>query len=172
MIKFLKQINKERDKSKNKLQKGFTLVETLVALSIFLISIVGIMAVLANGLTNIGQAKKRMTATFLAQEGIEYIRNIRDTNVLSSNNGWSNFLGEIVDCTSGGCDVFNDNANLVIIPCSSGCSSVFPAFYRKIIITPSSLNLGEVKVFSTVSWDQGGSNKSIILSESLFDWVE
>ena len=45
-----------------------------------------------------------MTAGYLAQEGLEYIRNIRDTNVLyfdstSSQNGWNNFL---TGTTSGG----------------------------------------------------------------------
>ena len=106
MIKFLKQ--------KNKKEKGFTLIETLVALSIFLVSIVGIMTVLSSGLTDINSAKKKMTATFLAQEGIEYVRNIRDTNVLYSSNGWTtDFMGNISSClvtgTNSGCYINNIN---------------------------------------------------------------
>ncbi|MFH1308789.1 MAG: type II secretion system protein [Patescibacteria group bacterium] len=168
MNKFLKQINNK----KNNQKKGFTLVETLVALSIFLVSIVGIMSVLASGLTNINQAKKKMTATFLAQEGIEYMRNIRDTNVLYSIDGWSDFLTETTNsgCTTNdGCDI---NNNLLIIPCSSGCPILLSSFNRTIKIELNNLNSEEVKVFSTVFWNQGNSTKSVTLSESLFNWTK
>jgi hypothetical protein len=37
------------------------------------------MSVLSSGLSDTNNAKKKMVATFLAQEGIEYMRNIRDT---------------------------------------------------------------------------------------------
>src|SRR3989344_5287897 len=78
-------------KSKN---KGFTLVETLVALSIFSVSILGLLVALSQGLADTGYAKKKVAAAYLAQEGIEYIRNMRDTFMIYSNDpqtGWEDF---------------------------------------------------------------------------------
>jgi type II secretory pathway pseudopilin PulG len=133
MIKFLKQ--------KNKRESGFTLIETLIALSIFIVSVVGIMSVLATGLTDINSAKKKTTATFLAQEGIEYIRNIRDTYVLyssSSSIGWNQFLTSVVTIcgNNNGC-YFNDQSlayfdpnlpitNITINSCDAiGCPKMY-----------------------------------------------
>jgi prepilin-type N-terminal cleavage/methylation domain-containing protein len=79
---------------KNK-NAGFTLVEVLVAISIFSISIIGILSVLASNITDTNYAKNKMTAEYLAQEGIEYIRNMRDTFVLydptNPSMGWEKF---------------------------------------------------------------------------------
>jgi Tfp pilus assembly protein PilV len=81
-------------KQKNKFNNGFTLIEALVAISIFTLSILASMAILTNSVSNTGYAKKKLTASYLAQEGIEYIRNMRDTYVLYSSSadiGWNNF---------------------------------------------------------------------------------
>jgi Tfp pilus assembly protein PilV len=79
--------------------KGFTLVETLVAVSIFTMSLLGIMSVLASSIADTTYAKQKMTATYLAQEGIEYMRNMRDTNMFFTST-WSDFIaGSLKDCT-------------------------------------------------------------------------
>ena len=77
---------------------GFTLVETLVAVSIFTLSILALMSVLTSGISNTGYAKKKMIAAYLAQEGMEYVRNVRDTYVLYSANsqaGWTAFNSKL-----------------------------------------------------------------------------
>ena len=105
MIKFLKQ--------KNNKNSGFTLVETLVAIAIFTISIIALMAVLANGISDTTYAKTKMTATYLAQEGIEYIRNMRDDYVLYSTmteSDWSGFVAEVAYyCKAGSGCGFNNS---------------------------------------------------------------
>jgi prepilin-type N-terminal cleavage/methylation domain-containing protein len=214
MIKFLKQKNRKekgftrlvdfddaissRTKgASSKLTTGFTLIETLVALSIFLISIVGIMTVLSSGLTDINSAKKKMTATFLAQEGIEYVRNIRDTYVLYSgltSTGWADFNNKLLPCMTGiGCsvddqylDFYNPNMpieNLVLMPCAVNC----PLYYDEIngkynssefgvpttfsrTIKAEQVSQDEVKISATVSWGTG--TQKVTLSENLFNWVE
>src|SRR3989338_1179046 len=81
-------------KKKNK-NKGFTLVETLVAISIFTVSILALLSILTQGISNVSYAKKKIIASYLAQEGIEYIRNMRDTFALfdsiDSQRGWDLF---------------------------------------------------------------------------------
>ena len=85
--------------------RGFTLVETLIAISIFTVSLLGIMSVLASGIADTNYAKRKMTATYLAQEGIEYMRNMRDTYVLypGSSFDWDKFQVKFISCKSKGC---------------------------------------------------------------------
>lgn len=86
-------------KKVNKLSKGFTLIETLVAISIFTTSILALLSVLSQGISNTNYAKKKIIASYLAEEGVEYIRNLRDTFVLYSATtqaGWDSFNSKVV----------------------------------------------------------------------------
>jgi prepilin-type N-terminal cleavage/methylation domain-containing protein len=67
---------------KNDSHKGFTIVETLVAISIFLIVIVGPMTIASRGMQSSYYANEQMTAVFLAQEGLEGVRHLRDNKAL------------------------------------------------------------------------------------------
>ena len=72
---------------KNRKVNGYTLVETLVAISIFSVSILGLLVMLSQGIADTGYAKKKMTAAYLAQEGVEYVRNMRDTIMIYDPSG-------------------------------------------------------------------------------------
>lgn len=180
MRKFLKQKN-----------KGFTLVETLVAISIFSISILGLLSVLASGISNTTYAKQKMTADYLAQEGIESIRNMRDTFVLYPANGsWNSFKAQLASCSpNNGCGFDNSVGKTdpnFIFNCSAhsyGCklylsngnyntdlSGADSGFVRKIWMT--TIGADEVRIFSNVSWTQNSSSYSITFSEDLFNWTE
>lgn len=63
-------------------QKAFTLVETLVAISILTIALTGPLAIIAQALRSSYFARDQITAYYLAQEAVEYIRNQRDYNGL------------------------------------------------------------------------------------------
>jgi len=184
MIKFFKQNNKK---------SGFTLVETLIAISIFSVSIVALFSVLAQGISNTNYAKKKIIAGYLAQEGIEYIRNMRDSYVLYSvttGKNWAQFKFALASCNPGnecgfnnsvyvtnpnfifkcttnlnGCNLYLNNGNY-----NSNSSGSDSGFTRKIwmsIVKPY-----EVKIFSKVSWMQGSGIHDITLTEDLFNWVE
>jgi type II secretory pathway pseudopilin PulG len=104
-------------KQKNTKNSGFTLVETLLALSIFSISVLSMMIVLSKGISDTDYAQQKIIATYLAQEGIETMRNMRDTYILYSTPvgaGWATFKGRLTgaNCnTANGC--FYDDRNLV-----------------------------------------------------------
>jgi Tfp pilus assembly protein PilV len=66
-------------------RRGFTVVETLVAISILLLSIVGPMEIASRGFNSATYSKDETTAYYLAQEGIEFIKNVRDTSALNEN---------------------------------------------------------------------------------------
>lgn len=103
-------------KKVNKLNGGFTLVETLVALSIFTVSILSLMVILGQGISNTNYAKTKIIASYLAEEGVEYIRNVRDTYALypecSTGPAWNNFRNKLQSnqChNANGCD-FDEQA--------------------------------------------------------------
>ncbi len=147
-------MKKKETKQINKFSSGFTLVETLVAISIFVMSILALMSVLSSGIADTGYAKKKMVATYLAQEGIEYVRNQRDTAVLYSGDAqssWNSFISSPPP-----------------VPPSPFDSS----FTRQISMTPIGSNSDEVRITSTVTWTQGSGNYSVSFSEDLFNWIE
>ena len=197
MIKFFKQKNKQnkaftRTLKRKHLVYGFTLVETLVAISIFTISILAIMSVLGKGMSDTNYAKKQMTATYLAQEGIEYIRNMRDTFVLSntnSANGWNDFLNKISSCSLGIVCGFNSTVSYIdpgsIFLCtdmslcklylengnySINSTGTDSGFIRTISLV--AISNDEIKINSTVSWQQGSGNYNVSFSENLYNWIE
>ena len=62
--------------------KAFTLVETLVAIGVLMIAIVGPFTEVEHALTASDVARDQLVGTSLAQEGLEYVLSIRDGNYL------------------------------------------------------------------------------------------
>ena len=67
------------------MRKGFTLVETLVAVSILTVAIAGPLAVSSLAISESQYARNQITASYLAEEAVESIRNLRDANFIISN---------------------------------------------------------------------------------------
>ncbi len=59
-------------------KKGFTLIETLIAIAIIMIAITGPFAATENSINAATISRDKTIAVFLAQEGIEYVRAVRD----------------------------------------------------------------------------------------------
>ena len=85
---------------KLKATRGFTLIETLIAITVLLLSITAPLHIASQALFSAFYARDEITAYYLAEEAIEYIKNSRDTR----------FLADVFD--SGGA-VINDDAWLV-----------------------------------------------------------
>lgn len=65
-------------------RKGFTMIETLVAVFILMLSITGPLYFVSQSIQSAYYARDQVTAFYLTQESIELIKNIRDTNALTS----------------------------------------------------------------------------------------
>lgn len=72
---------------------GFTLIETFVAITVLTIAIVGPFTLVMKGLDVSKSTKGQITAMYLAQDAIEYVRNIRDENILVGNNWLTDLNG-------------------------------------------------------------------------------
>ena len=62
---------------RNKLQKGQTMIEAIVALVTILLIVTAIAIVIVNGLYNSSYIKNQNEANKLAQQGMEFVRNIQ-----------------------------------------------------------------------------------------------
>lgn len=70
-------------------KKGFTIVETLIAITVLMIAISGPLAVANKALTAAVDARNQLIATNLAQEALEFISLMKDAGVLWSSNAMS-----------------------------------------------------------------------------------
>ena len=96
----LKHRSRKEFQIKNMNQKGFTIVETLVAITIMMIAIVGPLTVANKALTAALDARNQLIANSLAQETMEYVRNKKDNNIIDPNKGQDLWLDGIDTCTA------------------------------------------------------------------------
>jgi type II secretory pathway pseudopilin PulG len=82
----MKFINKQKN-------KGFTLVETMIAVFILVVALNGLLGLIASSLFSARYAKNDITANYLIQEALDYIRNDRDTVAFQRYGGgdWASF---------------------------------------------------------------------------------
>jgi type II secretory pathway pseudopilin PulG len=118
-------IDRKKRATKNR-EGAFTLVETLVAITVFLLVIIGPMTIASKGLQNAFFANEQTTATFLAQEALESVIRLRDENALDvldggagSDDTWE-WLGDL----PAGCQ--NTNVRCGYDPTVSGPNMYFP----------------------------------------------
>lgn len=84
---------------------AFTLIEILIAISVFAIGILAVLRVLTGNLSTLDTANIKLQATVLAKEWIELLYNVRDSN-LEKNLSWNCVMtGEVYRWTS---DILNN----------------------------------------------------------------
>ena len=82
-------------------KRGFTLIEMLIAVLLLTTAVAGPMTIASRGITASTVAKDQVTAFFLAQDAVEYIRYQRDTNKLAGDD-WLTGIGGTT--APGGCE--------------------------------------------------------------------
>ncbi|OGG61324.1 hypothetical protein A3C87_04045 [Candidatus Kaiserbacteria bacterium RIFCSPHIGHO2_02_FULL_49_34] len=81
-------------------QQGFTLVETLVAISVLIVAIVVPLRVITQSLKSAAFTREKITATHIAQEGIELMNAQYDEDKKDLNTAWSRWAS-VYGVTSG-----------------------------------------------------------------------
>lgn len=73
-----------REIARGRLAAGFTILETLVAISILVLALTAPLVIVSQALKSSYFSRDQITAYYLAQEAIEYIRNKRDNQGLNA----------------------------------------------------------------------------------------
>lgn len=148
------------------------MIEALITLVVLTVAL-GPALILATNISSVSSViKNNLIAANLAQEGIEVVRSIRDTN-------W--FLGIPFDSglgtgayriewNSGSVLSLGSNPTLKedngLYNYSTGNDTIF-----KRTVTVTKVNAGELRIESSVTWDERGGNAQNLTVEShLFDW--
>jgi prepilin-type N-terminal cleavage/methylation domain-containing protein len=170
-------------------QSGFSLVETLVAITILLLVIIGPMTISSSTAKSTSFASEQVQAFFLAQEGAEIVQKVRDGYILTQFAGatgqWGvvmNVSGPLSDCfgfnNSCGLDL-NDDGTFNSIVCSASnndCALYYNAGGGRAKYTHDSaggvgtkftreiilttMSTDQVKVQSIVKWRTGSLKDS------------
>ncbi|MBI3573841.1 prepilin-type N-terminal cleavage/methylation domain-containing protein [Candidatus Kaiserbacteria bacterium] len=162
------------------MKKGFTLIETFVAVSILLISLAGPLSIAAQALKSAYYARDEITAFYLAQEGLEFVRATRDQNYLASRS----WLTGVDDCIGASCQV--DFPNFTHSVCQNNvCSALLidqdglfnaqsgtPSIFTRVLSLQAISGVPDEMILNVrVSWVSAGINRTFQLSEHLFNWL-
>lgn len=168
-----------QNKIKKTRNKGFTLIEAIIAIAILTVSIAGPITIASRGIASAVFARDQITAFYLAQEAIEFIRNKRDENNLKGN-GWTDGLenclngkvcaidsknNKINECIGGICPVLKYNDSTAFYSYDSGKDSNFT---REIRI--ATVNVEEIAITTTLSWPSSSIAKSFTVKEHILNW--
>ena len=168
--------------------KSFSLIELIIALSLITAGVIGAFGVFQKIIISTSIASSRLIASYLAQEGIEIVRNIRDSNWLEDAEDplvdieWS---GGLTGCQAG-CEAdYRDQKGEVdsyggrYLKIDGGFynynSGDETRFKRKITITPvedDEFEVYKLEVLVEVEWEEHGGSPKISAQENLYDWFK
>jgi prepilin-type N-terminal cleavage/methylation domain-containing protein len=132
-------------------KRGFSLVELLVSISIFLVFVIAVTEVTTSVSKESRNSANKQRAAVLAEEAVEAVRNIRDAN-----------FDNLVDGTYGLATTSNQWT-------LSGTSDLTDIFTR--VVTISTINPNQKKIDVQLSWtDQISPTNSFSLSTYLTNW--
>jgi hypothetical protein len=117
---------------------GMTVVEVIIALGIVTVGLVALIAAMPLSTSLIGESNLKTTATFLAQQRMEQIKNAQWTSATDSLGGVGSFGDAAVAQWP------NEGYNTIVIPEGSNCPppdpsvSCYPRFRREVRIADCS----------------------------------
>jgi prepilin-type N-terminal cleavage/methylation domain-containing protein len=171
--------------------KGFTVLETMVAILIASMAIAGASLAARGGIRAGGIAKEEIKAFYLAQEALEYLSNVRNTNEISTLNGSTrDWLYGVASASSDPCypgktcviDPYDSVSP--IATCSGACpnmrqhstdyrmgytSSWNPTQYKR-EVTLERTSATEAVVTIRVSWEHSGDTREFKTKSILTNW--
>ena len=162
-------------------KRGFTMIEIIIAILVVTVGVLAAYIVTQKIVSYTCQISSRLTAAYLAKEGIEIVRNVRDTNWIDSTDPpWDDDLAvgdwevayndQILTSCSSPC---NPDHNLRFLKISGGfyCYSGTNDTKFKRKITISDVGSDNLTVSVSVWWEEKGKTYGpITAQEILYDW--
>lgn len=166
----------------NNFSGGFTLIETLVAISVLMVAIAAPLTLVQKSLSTASLATEQITASFLAQDALEYVQSVRDRNIgkpdwlggLSSSCGEpegcliDSGVGTVIKCSTSGCANLLYYANFGLYNHSNAGD---PSKYKR-KTTIKTVDANQASVVTTVSWSGIFGERQITLKKQLFKWQQ
>lgn len=152
--------------------KAFTLVEGLIAVFILIVGAGAAFFLITQTLSTASLIRDRFIAAYLAQEGIEIVKNIRDSNWLAYQNwnsglspaNWQADYNDLNLSPFSGTPLNIENSGFYGY---GGGSST--KFIRQINITSAGAN--RIKVIVTVSWQERGRTYEFKVTNIITNWL-
>lgn len=139
-------------------KNGQSLVEVVVAIGVVVLIVSGLVIAVISSLRSAQSSRLRSTATKLTQDGIEIMRNLRDT-------GWSQFA--LNDSPNAWC--LGLDGILVELPSCTGNIVIGGLTYtRTALLTETSTD--QLTVTITVTWIEGKTLKNSNATTYLTKW--
>ena len=135
---------------------GFTFIEVIAAVTITGLVVASVFAIVQSSTADHILAASRLQAAYLAQEGIEDVRNRRDSYWVDGEN-WPNILGSL-DGFYLAEDFFGKFNRVVEASRETDLTLPVP---EEIIV-----------VSVTVSWEDGRGSHDIVAKTKLYDWYK
>ena len=156
---------------------GQLIIESIVAVTILVVAIFGIFALVSRSLSLFRVVSDRYTATYLAGEGIEIVKNIVDTNI-NTCRAWNTGLTDgayLADYNDLVLTAKSSNNEPLLISDETGLYSYDAGtptrFYRDITLESKGEEAQELIVRSNVSWTgRGNSQSETRLEDHFFNW--
>ena len=156
------------------MKKSFTIIEALVAITIFTLGIIFLGVAISQNYSLAGQATERFVAIYLAQEGLEIVKNLRNENWLNQRTWNYNLNQGDYEADYNDNSLSNYSNRNLRIDTSTGFynydTGTPTPFKRKISISyPAS---DQMKVTVTVYWPKKGSQgqEQVSVTEILYNW--
>lgn len=163
-----------------KKEKGFTLLEMLISILIVTIGVLGIYQAVYKYNKKTQIERESFIAAYLCQEGIEIIKNIRDSNWVAET-AWNSGLETCIDTVGCEADYSLEDAGALTLWSSPGRSlyidgstgfykygnntgDIETPYVRKIEIL--SQGTDELDITVTVYW----KTNSMVVKENLYNW--
>ncbi len=163
---------------------GFTLIETLLAISVLTVSIMGPLTIASRGLNAALMAKNKTVAFYLAQDAIEFVRYKRDSNTLNSQLWLTGLescissdgaiackissISKTIDGCGAGCPVLNFDSSTHIFSYDAVGGTIAPTIFTRRVLIKTPVGIGcpggvkcndeqtEAEVKIEVSWKDFG----------------
>jgi hypothetical protein len=167
-------------------KKGSMFLELMIAMFVLMVGIAGSIGLIHKTIAASSANSNQLTATYLAQEAIEVIRNIRDSNFINEKDYVDGIYSSIDDHCSF-CFVEYDSTSIDGIENTSEDNIIYykndffshdtggeETIFKRSIATRNididTYPTNRIKVVVTVSWSEKGEDYETIIPTHLYNW--
>ncbi|MCX6737109.1 MAG: type II secretion system protein [Candidatus Parcubacteria bacterium] len=147
---------------KTKKEGGFTIIESMIAISIVLIGILSALILIIRSLALAPLIEDKLIASAVAQDCIERVIQVRNSNYIRSTLGdsipWDESFNQVKDCHW-------ESENLKRFFASSTNPGI-----DHIPLDIVDVSTKEKKIGCTVYWKTKGTEYNLTVTDNLFDW--